>query len=166
MAKKKKDRAQEGPVEAPVKDAVFSEAGAAQGAAAADKVTIPGDVAELVRATLKVAMAQRKLYGLSTTLTSLTRSVAKALDKYLDGIPTAALREFVKREVEAMGYLVIEAKVNYNGVPYKADTVLLYRNFEEIVDSIRSGRAETFKPVITLDGIDPMFDKLASEKHE
>jgi len=165
MAKKKKDRAQEG-LEAPVKDTVFSETGAAQGAAAADKATIPGDVAELVRATLRVAMAQRKLYGLSTTLTSLARAVAKALDKYLDGIPMGVLREFIKREVEAMGYLVIEAKVSYNGVPYKAETVFLYRSFEEIVDSIRSGRAETFKPVITLDGIDPMFDKLASEKHE
>jgi hypothetical protein len=44
-----------------------------------------------------------------------------------------------------------------------ADTVILYRSFDEIVDMIRHGRVETFKPVITLDGIDPLFDKLASE---
>jgi len=160
MAKKKKSQTQEG-LEAPQKDTVFPEAGAAQGAAS--QVKIPDDVAELVRATLKVAMAQRKVYGISTTLTSLVRAVAKALDKYIDGIPMAVLREFIKREVEAMGYLVTEAKVNYNGVPYMADTVILYRSFDEIVDMIRHGRVETFKPVITLDGIDPMFDKLASE---
>jgi len=41
--------------------------------------------------------------------------------------------------------------------------VFLYRSFEEIVDVVRNGRAETLKPVIILDGIDPMFDKLASE---
>jgi hypothetical protein len=159
MPKKKNAQTQEG-LEAQVKDTVFSEAGAAQGAAS--QVKIPDEVAELFRATIKVAMAQRKVYGISTTLTSLARAVAKALDKYVDGIPMAVLREFIKREVAAWGYLVTEAKVSYNGVPYIAETVFLYRSFDEIVEMIRNGRAETFKPVITLDGIDPMFDKSAS----
>jgi hypothetical protein len=162
MAKKKKSQTTEG-LETPQKDAVFPEAGAAQGAAAAKQVTIPDDVAELIRATLKVAVAQRKMYGLSTTLTSLVRAVARALDKYIDGIPMAALREFVRREVEAMGYLVTEAKVSYNGVPYMAQTVFLYRSFDEIVEMIKNGRVDTFKPVITHDGMDPLFDRLASE---
>jgi len=107
-----------------------------------------------------VAIAQRKVYGLSTTLTSLTKTVVKALDKYVDGIPTGVIRDFIKREVTAMGYPVIEAKVDYTGVPFKAETVLLYRNFEEIVDMIKAGRMETLKPVIVGDGIDPIFDKM------
>jgi hypothetical protein len=159
MAKKKKTQIQEG-LEAPQKDTVFPETGAAQGAAAATQVTIPDDVAELIRATLKVAIAQRKIYGLSTTLTSLTKTVARALEKYIDGIPTATLRDFIKREVTAMGYPVIEARVGYTGVPFIAETVILYRNYEEIVDMIRTGRAETLKPVITGDGIDPIYDKM------
>jgi len=160
MAKKKKSQTQEGPIEAPVNNPVSTEAGAAQGAAAANQVSIPDDVAELIRATLKVAIAQRKVYGLSTTLTSLTKTVVKALDKYVDGIPTGVIRDFIKREVTAMGYPVIEAKVDYTGVPFKAETVLLYRNFEEIVDMIKAGRMETLKPVIVGDGIDPIFDKM------
>ncbi len=164
MPKKKKNQTQEGPEEAPVNE-VFSEAGAAQGAAADQtKDQIPADVVELIRATLKLVIAQRKLYGLSTTLTSLTRAVIKALDKYVDGISKAAVRDFIRSEVVAMGYPVVEAKIDYMGVNYIAETVLLYRNFEEIVDVIRTGRAETLRPVIAHDGIDPIFDKMANEK--
>jgi hypothetical protein len=171
MPKKKKNQTQEG-LEAPVKDTVFPETGgemgAAQGAAAAIQTVdqIPNEVAELIRATLKVLIAQRRLYGLATTVSSLTRAVVKALDAYLDGIPTAAVRDFIKREAEKMGYKIITAKVNYQGVMYLADTVLLYRNFDEIVDVIKAGRGESFKTVITTEGIDPLYDKLADSRHD
>ena len=169
MPKKKKNQTQEGPAEAPVKDTVFPETGgemgAAQGAAAANAVTnqIPADVAELIRSTLKVLIAQRKLYALSTTLTSLTKAVVKGLEKYVDGIDEAAIRDFIKSELEAWGYVIIQARVNYLGARYIAETVMLYKSFEDIVDMIRAGRVDdAIKPVITRDGIDPMFDKLAN----
>jgi len=162
MPKKKKIN-NEGPTEAPVNKTLFSEAGAAQGAAAAIQTVdqIPSEVAELIRATLKVLIAQRRLYGLATTVSSLTRAVSKALDAYLDGIPTSVVRDFIKREVEQMGFKIIEAKVNYTGVMYVAEVVMLYRNFDEIVDIIKGGRADSVKLVITTDGIDPLYDKLA-----
>jgi len=162
MPKKKKNN-NEGPAEAPVNETLFSETGAAQGAAAAIQTVdqIPGEVAELIRATLKVLIAQRRLYGLATTVSSLTRAVSKALGAYIDGIPTQVIRDFIKREVEQMGFKIIEAKVNYTGVMYVADVVMLYRNFDEIVDIIKAGRADSVKLVITTDGIDPMYDKLA-----
>jgi len=167
MPKKKKNQTQEGPAEAPVKDTVFPETvgemGAAQGAAAAIQTVdqIPNEVAELIRATLKVLIAQRRLYGLATTMSSLTRAVSKALGAYIDGIPTQVIRDFIKREVEQMGFKIIEAKVNYTGVMYVANVVMLYRNFDEIVDIIKAGRADSVKLVITTDGIDPTYDKLA-----
>jgi len=166
MPKKKKNN-NEGPAEAPVNEIVFpetgGETGAAQGAAAAIQTVdqITGEVAELIRATLKVLIAQRRLYGLSTTVSSLTRAVSKALDTYVDGIPRSVIRDFIKREVEQMGFKIIEAKVNYTGVMYVAEVVMLYRNFDEIVDIIKGGRADSVKLVITTDGIDPMYDKLA-----
>jgi hypothetical protein len=164
---KKKDVQTQAGLEAPVKDTVFPETGAAQGAAAADAAVnqIQEDVAELIRATLKVVIAQRKLVGLSSTLSSLTKAVSRALGAYLDGISTAAIREFIKREAEKMGYKIITAKVNYLGAMYLADTVLLYRNFDEIVDIIKSWRGECFKTVIVTDGIDPLYDKPADAQH-
>jgi len=166
MPKKKNVQTQEG-LEAPVKDTVFPETGAAQGAAAADAALnqIQENTAELIRATLKVLIAQRRLHGLATTVSSLTRAVVKALDAYLDGIPTAAVREFIKREIEKMGYKIITAKVNHLGVMYLADTVLLYKDFDEILDIIKTGRVESFKTAITTEGIDPMYDKLADSRH-
>jgi hypothetical protein len=163
MTKKKKNRNPEGPVEAPVNETVFPEAGAAQGAAVNQTVDqIPNDVAELITATLKVLIAQRRIYGLSTTLTALTKAVTKALEPYLGGISKGALRDFIRSEVQKMGYPIITARVNYTGVPYEAETVILYRNFEEIVDMIRLARSESLKVAITTDGIDPMYDKLAN----
>jgi len=162
MPKKKKNN-NEGPAEAPVNETLFSETGAAQGAATAIQTVdqIPGEVAELIRATLKVLIAQRRLYGLATTMSSLTRAVSKALGAYIDGIPIQVIRDFIKREVEQMGFKIIEAKVNYTGVMYVAEVVMLYRNFDEIVDIIKAGRVDSVKLVITTDGIDPMYDKLA-----
>jgi hypothetical protein len=171
MPKKKKDQT-EGP-EAPVNDTVFLE-GAAQGAAdqqvAADQqagqTTLPEDVAELVRATLKVAIAQRKLYALATTLTSLTRVIARALGGYINGIPTSVLRDFIRREIQTMGYPIIYARVSYAGVRYTPETVVLYRNFDEIVESIRSGRVDSLKAVVVADGIDPIYDKTETGGNE
>jgi hypothetical protein len=164
MAKKKKNQTTEGPVEAPANQTVFTEAGAAQGAAAAIQTAdqIPSEVAELVTSTLKVLIAQRRLYGLSTTLSSITKAVVKALDAYVRDISLGALRDFIRAELEKMGYKIIAAKVNYMGVMYQADTVLLYRNFEDIVDVVRNGRGDTLRVTITTDGIDPLFDKLAN----
>jgi septum formation topological specificity factor MinE len=169
MGKKKKNHTPEG--EDQVNQTVFSEAGAAQGAAAAvqtvDQITsqtvdqIPSEVAELIRATLKVVIAQRKLNALSTTLSSLTKAVLKALDKYVDGIDKAVIRDFIKRELEAWGYPIVQAKVDYMGVNYIAETVMLYKDYNEIVDMIRTGRVnESIRTVIVHDGIDPLFDKL------
>ncbi len=176
MPKKKKVQTQEGPAEAPLNDTVFpTGAGAAQGAAAANQMPevqgaanqIPEDVAELIRSTLRVLIAQRRLYGLSTTLTSIVKAVAKALGPYVDGINKAVIRDFIRSEVSKMGYPVIMARVDYGGVKFEAETVVLYRNFEEIVDIIRTGRAESLKPIIIHDGIDPIFDKMAKDKaHE
>jgi hypothetical protein len=164
MGKKKKNQNSEGPVEAPANQTVFSETGAAQGAAAAIQTVdqIPSEVAELIRATLKVLIAQRRLHGLSTTLTSITKAVAKALDAYVSGISREALRDFIRAEVEKMGYRIITAKVNYMGVIYQAETVLLYRDFNEIIDVVRAARGDSLKVVIITDGVDPLFDKLAN----
>ncbi len=172
MPKKKKNQTEEGPVEAPVNDTVFSTgAGAAQGAAANQVPEvqgaanqIPEEVAELIRSTLRVLIAQRRLYGLSTTLTSIVRAVAKALGPYVDGINKAVIRDFIRSEVSKMGYPVIMARIEYAGVRYEAETVVLYRNFQEVVNIIRTGRAESLKPVIAHDGIDPIFDKMAKDK--
>jgi hypothetical protein len=173
MPKKKKD--QTGGPEAPVNDTVFLE-GAAQGAAdqqvAADQqaqvgqTTLPEDVAELVRATLKVAIAQRKLYALATTLTSLTRVIAKALGGYVDGIPTSVLRDFIRREIQTMGYPLIYARVNYAGLRYVPETVVLYKNFDEIVEIVRSGRVDSLKAVVAADGIDPIYDSTEAGGNE
>jgi hypothetical protein len=164
MAKKKKNQTQEGPV-APVneKDTVFPEAGAAQGAAGAGETNqISAEVAELITATIKVLIAQRKVFGLSTTLTSLTRAVAKALEPYVNGISKDALRDFIRSEVQKMGYPIVVARVSYTGVPYEAETVILYRNFDEVVDAIRSGRNDSLKVAITAEGIDTKYDKPAT----
>jgi len=167
MPKKKNVQTQEG-LEAPVKDTVFSEAGAAQGAAAAIQTAdqIPSEIAELITATLKVVIAQRRLVGLSTTLSSLVKAVSRALGTYIDGISTAAIREFIRREVEKMGHKIITARVNYMGVMYLADTVLLYKDFDEIAHAIKAGRGESLKTVIVTDGIDPLYDKLADSRHD
>jgi hypothetical protein len=164
MGKKKKNPNPEGPVEAPANQTVFSEAGAAQGAAVAIQTAdqIPSEVAELVTSTLKVLVAQRRLYGLSTTLTSITKAIVKALDAYVRDISLGALRDYVRAELEKMGYKIITAKVNYMGVMFQADTVILYRNFEEMVDMVRTGRGDTLRVVITTDGIDPLFDKMVN----
>ncbi len=167
----KKKKIQEGPEEAPQNDMIFPEVGAAQGAAANQMPEvqgtanqIPEDVAELIRSTVKVLIAQRKIYGLSTTLTSIVKAVVKALGVYVDGIDKAAIRDFIRSEVSKMGYPVITARVDYGGVKFEAETVVLYKNFEEIVDVIRAGRAEALRPIIVHDGIDPIFDKMANEK--
>jgi len=160
MAKKKKTQTQEGPVEAPVNDNVFPEAGAVQATAQA---AIPNDVAELIKATLTVMVAQRRMYGFATTVTSLAKSVTRALSKYVDSIPMQALREFIKKELEAMGYKIVVAVIDYSGVKVEAETVILYRNFEEIVEMLKAGRLESLKPVIANDGPDPLFDKVARE---
>jgi len=165
MPKKKNVQTQEG-LEAPVKDTVFPETGAAQGAAIQTVDQIPSNVAELIAATLKVVIAQRRLVGLSTTLSSLTKGISRALGPYVDGIPAAVIREFIRREVEKMGHKVITARVNYMGVTYLADTVLLYRDFDDITDAVKAGRVDSFKTVIVTDGIDPIYDKLADAQHE
>jgi hypothetical protein len=89
MSRKKKTQTQEGP-EAP-KDNVFSEPAAAQQAAAsssqatdnnAAQSQIPPDVAELIRSTLKVVIAQRRTYCLATTFVS--DGIDPAYDRRID----------------------------------------------------------------------------------
>jgi hypothetical protein len=164
MAKKKKN--QEG-LEAPANDGVFPEADAARGAAQQEtakqeafQTAIPSEVAELIKATLTVVLAQRKLSGLATTVTSLTRVIYKALGRYVERISASAVREFVKKELENAGYRIITAKVEYMGVRYEAETVILYRSFEELIDMVKDGKLDSLRAVIINDGIDPIHDKM------
>ena len=163
MPKKKKNQT-EG-LEAPANH-TFSEPAAAQekGAAAsgqtASQAQLPVDVQELIRTTLKVVVAQRRTYGLATTLTSLTRAVNKALENYLKHVPKYAVREFIKSELEAAGYPVFTAVVDYNGTPYEAQVAMLYKNFDEIVEMVKAGRVSSLiRSLILADGIDPAYDK-------
>jgi translation initiation factor IF-2 len=167
MPKKKKNQT-EGPEEAPVNSGVVfsAEPGAAQGAAAAEQVQgkaaeqVQEDVAELIRSTLKVIIAQRKTYGLATTLTSLNRAVVKALENYLKFVPKTAVREYIKRVLIAEGYAVVEAVVEYGGMLYRAEVVMLYRNYDEIVEMVKADRMnKLIKPLVLTDGIDPLYDE-------
>jgi hypothetical protein len=183
MGKKKKNQTQTGPVEAPIKESVFSEPTAAEGAAVGNQQTevanqqtvsqtvsrtvvsqaqsqIPMDVAELIRSTLKVLIAQRRTYALASTLTSLTRAVEKALERYVKRVPKTTLREFIRSELAAMGHTIVTATIEYAGDLYNVEIVMLYRNYDELVEMIRHGRVSAMiKPLITTDGLDPAFDK-------
>jgi hypothetical protein len=159
MPKKKKDQT-EGPAEAQVNN-VFPEVGAAQGAAASSQTaSLPPDVAELVRSTLRVVIAQRRTYGLAATLTSIVNSVNKALERYLKRVPKYALRGFIRDELTAMGYPVFEAVVEYGYASFRADVVMLYRDYQEVVDMVKAGRTSSLiRSVIVADGIDPAYDR-------
>jgi hypothetical protein len=163
MAKKKKVQNQEGPAEAPVKDNVFSEVGAAQGAAAANQTQnqIPQDVRELIRSTLSVIIAQRRTYALAATLTSIVRAVNKALERYLKFIPRDAVRDFIKEELVASGYPVFRGLVEYGNAYFRADVVMLYKDYQEIIEMVKAGRTSgLIRSVIVADGIDPGYDEM------
>ncbi len=173
MPKKKKTQTQEGP-EAP-KETVFSEVGAAQVAAPNNQTTqttvaqgasqIPPDVVELIRNTLKVLVAQRKTYGLATTVSSIVNAIYKALDNYLKRVPKRATRELIKNELASMGYPVFTATIEYGGTLYEAETVLLYRHLDELVDMVRHARLNTMiRALIVTEGIDPIFDKMVKKE--
>jgi hypothetical protein len=170
---KKKVTQTEGPAEAPVNQG-FSEVGAAQEAVVAasgqtaqttaNQTQIPADVQELIRSTLSVVMAQRKTYGLATTLTSLTRAVNKALDNYLRLVPKYAVRELVKNQLAASGYTVVTAVVEYGGALYQAEVVILYKDYHELVEMVKAGRLSgLIKPLILTEGIDPLYDQRIKE---
>jgi hypothetical protein len=163
MAKKKKNQTREGPAEAPTKEALFTEAGAAQGAAAANQTQnqMPQDVRELIRSTLTVIIAQRKTYALAATLTSIVRAVSKSLDRYLKFIPKDAVRNFIKEELMASGYPVFKGLVEYGNTYYRADVVMLYKDYQEIIEMVKAGRTSgLIRSVIVADGIDPGYDEM------
>jgi hypothetical protein len=156
MPKKKKEQT-EGP-EAPVNQ-TFSAPAAAQ--AAASQTQISPDVAELMRSTLRVIIAQRRTYGLSTTLTSIVRAVNKALDRYLKFTPKDTVRNFIRDELMASGYPVFRALVEYGNTYYQADVVMLYKDYQEIIEMIKAGRTSSLiRSVIVVDGIDPGYDEM------
>jgi DNA-binding protein Fis len=177
MPKKKKDQT-EGP-EAPVNQ-TFSEPAAAadqtsanqaisQNAAPAAATTsqevaqpqsqIPPDLVELIQSTLTVVVAQRKTHGIAVTLTSLVNMVKKTLERYLKRVPTYTIREFVKSQLLAMGYPIIDALVEYKGDVYNAEVVILYRNFEEVVDMVKKGRMNTIMKSLVSNEVNPLYDK-------
>ena len=176
MPKKKKEQT-EGP-EAPVNQ-TFSEPAPAQAAAqtvnqaisqnaapaaatkeaAQPQSQIPPDLVELIQSTLAVVVAQRKTHGLAITLTALVNNVKKTLERYVKRVPTHVIREFVKSQLLAMGYPIIEALVEYKGDTYRAEVVILYRNFDEIVDMVKKGRMNgTMKPLVSNE-VNPLYDK-------
>jgi DNA-binding protein Fis len=176
MPKKKKDQT-EGP-EAPVNQ-TFSEPAAAQAAAdqtsanqaisqdaapaaasqEAAQLQIPPDLVELIQSTLTVVVAQRKTHGIAVTLTSLVNMVKKTLERYVKRVPTHAIREFVKSQLLAMGYPIIDALVEYKGDIYRAEVVILYRNFEEVVDMVKKGRMNAFMKSLVSNEVNPLYDK-------
>jgi hypothetical protein len=172
MAKKKKNQTQ-GP-EAPVNQNVFSEGAAAQGTAAPNKTTsqtnatqtqsqqsqIPPDVAELVRSSLRVIVAQRRASGLAITLTALTVAVKKSLENYLKRTPTSAIREFIRSELVSMGYPIFTATIESRGELFQAEVVMLYRDFNEIVEMIKAGRMNTLLRSLVSTEVDPLYDKM------
>jgi DNA-binding protein Fis len=174
MGKKKKNQTQ-GPTEAPVNQNVFSEGAAAQGAAATTvsqtnatnaaqvQSQIPPDVAELIRSSLRVIVAQRKTSGLAITLTALTKAVKKGLENYLRRVPGSVVREFIRNELASMGYPIFVATIESGGELFQAEVVMLFKNYDEIVEMIKAGRMNTLLRALSSSEVDPLYDKMLSK---
>ncbi|MFZ8809516.1 MAG: hypothetical protein ACO2PN_15605 [Pyrobaculum sp.] len=126
---------------------------------------IPPDLAELIKSTLTVIVAQRKTHGLAITLTSLTNAVKKNLEKYLKHTPTSAVREFIRSELAAMGYQIVDALVEHKGDLYRAEVVMLYKNFDELVDMVKKGRVNNFMKSLISNEVAPPYDKIVKGRH-
>ena len=170
MGKKKKNQTPEGEVQ--VNQNVFSNEAAAQGAAATTvnqtnatqpQSQIPADVAELMRTTLKVIIAQKKTSGLAITLAALVRTMRKNLENYLKRIPSSVIRDFIRNELVAMGYPIFVATIESGGELYQAEIVMLYRDYNEIVEMIRAGRMNSMLRTLASNEVDPLHDKLVSK---
>jgi hypothetical protein len=171
MGKKKKNQTPEGEVQ--VNQNVFSNAAAAQGAAATTvnptntaqaQSQIPADVQQLIRDALRVVVAQKKASGFAITLTALVRAVKKNLENYLKRTPTSAIREFIRNELVAMGYPLFVAEIENSGELYNAEIVMLYRDYNEIVEMIRAGRTKALLRTLVSNEVDPIYDKLTSKR--
>jgi hypothetical protein len=171
---KKKNRTQEGTVEGSVNQTVFSEPAAVQGAVASNQTTgganavqvhgqIPPDVAELIKSSLRVIVAQRRTVGLAITLTALTKAVKKSLENYLKRVPTSELRELIRNELAAMGCQIFTATIESKGELYQAEVVMLYRDFNEIVEMIKAGRMNNLLRSLVSNEVDPLYDKMVTK---
>jgi hypothetical protein len=170
MTKKKKNQTQEG---VPANQNVFSGPAAAQAAASSQTANqtnqanaarvLPPDVAELVRSSLMVIVAQRRASGLAITLTAVVKFVRKSLESYLKRTPTVELREFVRNELVASGFPIFVATIESGGELYQAEVVMLYRNFDEIVSMIKSGHMNTMLRSLVSSDVDPLYDKMVTK---
>ncbi len=125
---------------------------------------IPPDLAELIKSTLAVIIAQRRTHALAATLTSLTNAVVEALKRYLRFVPKSVVREYVRSQLVAMGYTVVPAVVDHGGALYQAEVVVLFKNYEEFVDMVKNARMSSMiKPLIK--DVDPLFDKKLKEAY-
>ena len=171
MPKKKKDQT-EGPVNQTFSDPAAAAAqtvnqaisqnaapAAATKEAAQPQSQIPPDLVELIQSTLTVVVAQRKTHGIAVTLTSLVNMVKKILEKYVKRVPTYTIRESVKSQLLAMRYPIVEALVEYKGDTYRAEVVILYRNFEEVVDMVKKGRLNAIMKPLVSNEVNPLYDK-------
>ncbi len=112
-------------------------------------------------------IAQRRTHALATTLTSLTNAVVEALKRYLRFVPKSVVREYVRSQLVVMGYTVVPAVVDYGGVPYQAEVVVLFKNYEELVEAVKAGRLSSIiKPLVLTNGIDPIYDERINERHD
>jgi len=121
---------------------------------------IPPDLVGLIQSTLTVVVAQRRTHGLAITLTAMVNIVRKTLEKYVKRVPTHAIREFVKSQLLAMGYPIIDALVEYRGETYRAEVVMLYRSFEEVVDMVKKGRMNAFMKPLVSNEVNSLYDKM------
>jgi hypothetical protein len=165
MGKKKKNQVPEGEVQ--VNQNVFSNEAAAQGAAATTvtqvQSQIPADVQQLIRDALRVIIAQKKTSGLAITLTALVKAVKKSLENYLRRTPTSEIRDFIRNELVAMGYPIFVATIENNRELYQAEIVMLYRDYNEIVEMIKAGRMNNLLRTLASAEVDALYDKLASK---
>jgi hypothetical protein len=148
--------------------AITSQAAAAQAAgqtaqdaasaASSQAAQIPPDVAELIRSTLVVVLAQRKTQGFAITLAALAKTVKKTLERYLRRTPQYVVREFVKSELEAMGYPIITALVEHRGELYRAEVVVMYRNYQEFLEMIQTGRLSGIMRPLVANDVDLGYD--------
>ena len=130
-----------------------------------DQPRIPPDLAELIKSTLTVIVAQRKTNGLAITLTALVKAVRKTLENYVKRVPTPDIREFIKNELVAMGYLITDALIEHKGELYRAEVVVLYKNFDELVDMIKKGRVNGIIRPLVSNEVDALYDKMIKGRH-
>jgi hypothetical protein len=75
-------------------------------------------------------------------------------------VPTPDIREFIKNELVAMGYLITDALIEHKGELYRAEVVVLYKNFDELVDMIKKGRVNGIIRPLVSNEVDSLYDEI------